>query len=346
MKKRKILIIGGVSYSNTKNPRLGGTTILMDNFIEYCNNHNIPYFFISTNRFYGKSYSPFLNTLFAFWGILNNILRCKVTMVNISSLKGTVLLLPFIAIISRITCRKYVFRMFAGNLHLFLEKNKLYKKIVFWCVSNSKKTFVETKELIGYFEKHNLSVQWFPNVRKPVGFYKNTDFSKRCVFMSHIKEEKGINELIELRKLLPSDYTIDLYGSITDPRYTNFKFDEVGLAYKGQVLAEKVPQILINYDILLLPTNWYAEGYPGIIIEALSVGIPCVSTYQGGIPEIIEDGYNGRLYHYGNIGAFKEAVLSFNNDNYKLYSNHALKSYNDNFNSDLINNKIVNLIIN
>lgn len=52
----------------------------------------------------------------------------------------------------------------------------------------------------------------------------------------------------------------------------------------------------------------------------MSVGIPCVSTYAGGIPEIVEDGYNGRLVIPGDVDAIKQAILSINATNYSQYS--------------------------
>ena len=39
--------------------------------------------------------------------------------------------------------------------------------------------------------------------------------------------------------------------------------------------------------MLLLPTYWEGEGYPGIIIEALSVGLPILTTTWKQIPEMV-----------------------------------------------------------
>ena len=38
-----------------------------------------------------------------------------------------------------------------------------------------------------------------------------------------------------------------------------------------------------------------SEGLPMSIVESLEMGIPVIATPVGGIPEIIEDGYNGFL---------------------------------------------------
>ena len=139
------------------------------------------------------------------------------------------------------------------------------------------------------------------------------------------------------------EYTLDIYGEIKEDKYRNINFNESGITYHGVVSSEQVLKTLVEYDLLLLPS--YREGYPGIIIEAMSVGIPCVSTYAGGIPEIVEDGYNGRLVIPGDVDAIKQAILSINATNYSQYSGNALKKFEEEFESDKTNKRILEIIM-
>lgn len=61
-----------------------------------------------------------------------------------------------------------------------------------------------------------------------------------------------------------------------------------------------VDTILTGFDIFLLTSM--AEGVPTVLLEAMSVGLPVVSTDVGAIPEIIEEGKNGFLYQFGDNG--------------------------------------------
>lgn len=52
---------------------------------------------------------------------------------------------------------------------------------------------------------------------------------------------------------------------------------------------EEIRENLLNSDIFVLPTK--AEGLPRAIIEAMAVGLPCISTPVNGVPELIPQEY-------------------------------------------------------
>jgi len=56
---------------------------------------------------------------------------------------------------------------------------------------------------------------------------------------------------------------------------------------------EDLPCRLAASDVFVLPS--ISEGFPVVILEALACGKPIVATKVGGIPEILQDGYNGLL---------------------------------------------------
>lgn len=53
--------------------------------------------------------------------------------------------------------------------------------------------------------------------------------------------------------------------------------------------AMEVREKLLGADIFILPTK--AEGLPRAVIEAMAVGLPCLSTPVNGIPELLEKEY-------------------------------------------------------
>jgi len=76
---------------------------------------------------------------------------------------------------------------------------------------------------------------------------------------------------------------------------------ELGL--KGYVtlagFRTDIPNILASIDILLVPSRW--EGIPIALLEGMAMGKAVLASSVGGIPDVIEDGYNGLLFNSGDI---------------------------------------------
>lgn len=66
-------------------------------------------------------------------------------------------------------------------------------------------------------------------------------------------------------------------------------------------------EILAISDMFLLPSHW--EGCPAALLEAMAMGLPCIATKAGGIPEIITNGKNGVLIPPAEPSAIAEAIL-------------------------------------
>ena len=81
--------------------------------------------------------------------------------------------------------------------------------------------------------------------------------------------------------------------------------------------------------VLILPTNYPWEGQPVSIIEALSFGLPVISTNYRSIPEQIIDHYNGYLIEYHNPDQIANAVyeLVSEPDKYRQMSSECVNSF-------------------
>jgi len=78
---------------------------------------------------------------------------------------------------------------------------------------------------------------------------------------------------------------------------------------KGWCDNNEVRQMVIDARVLLLPS--YAEGLPVVIMEALALERPVISTYIAGIPELVDAGCGWIIpagSHDALVGAMREAM--------------------------------------
>lgn len=63
--------------------------------------------------------------------------------------------------------------------------------------------------------------------------------------------------------------------------------------FLGAVNPDAVKDLYAEADLFVLPS--FAEGIPVVLMEAMAMGLPCISTFVNGIPELIESGREGTL---------------------------------------------------
>ncbi len=59
----------------------------------------------------------------------------------------------------------------------------------------------------------------------------------------------------------------------------------------------------------VLARNGDRDGIPNVILEALAMELPVVSTRHSAVPEVIDDGVNGLLVEPGDSAALAQALL-------------------------------------
>ncbi|WP_158587438.1 glycosyltransferase family 4 protein [Neobacillus notoginsengisoli] len=71
--------------------------------------------------------------------------------------------------------------------------------------------------------------------------------------------------------------------------------------------VENPSDILHQSHVFILPSD--TEGMPLSIIEAMALGLPCISTNVGGVPELIEDGKTGFLIKPGHAEELADKLM-------------------------------------
>ncbi|MCK5845324.1 MAG: glycosyltransferase family 4 protein [Victivallales bacterium] len=71
--------------------------------------------------------------------------------------------------------------------------------------------------------------------------------------------------------------------------------------------------IFDRIDILTLP-SLYKEGLPNVLLEAMSMGLPVISSRMAGVPEIVFNGETGYMTEPGDVDGLVDAVVKLWSD--------------------------------
>jgi colanic acid/amylovoran biosynthesis glycosyltransferase len=93
----------------------------------------------------------------------------------------------------------------------------------------------------------------------------------------------------------------------------------LGLIKHGPELLDLIKKADIFLHPSRVDTNGGKEGIPGTIVEAMASGLPVISTYHAGIPDIITNQETGLLVNEDDSKAIANLI-------YECYKNKALRS--------------------
>lgn len=336
---KRILVIGAVPHPDDLKS-YGGCTTLMQNFVDFCKQHGYSICHLETLKYHNRLLNMAYFALKYLWGLLT----CRVVMYNVSY-NGAFTLFPLTAPLAYALHRKVVMRRFGGYFIRQIEEMPPQKRLrMVKLLNKADIIYFETQAMLAEAPKlfaRPERIHWFPNCRKPSQQSITTAlFRKRFVFISRIEESKGVDYLVNVADRLPDGYMVHLYGPLIGKYDTADYFNRRKAKYCRALKTEDVLSTLKEYDVLVLPTFWQNEGYPGIIIEAMSLGMPVISSRIGGIPEMVEDGVNGILLEPHDEEGLYQAILSVNETNFKSMSSCAANYFEMNYNSDVVNTRV------
>lgn len=139
----------------------------------------------------------------------------------------------------------------------------------------------------------------------------------RFIFASRLLWGKGIRELLEAFERVQSKYSntsltviggyyLDNPSAVTEEFMT--PFIKCGLInYLGHV--DNVSEILSEYDCMVLPS--YREGMARVLMEASSMGKPCITVNTPGCRDIVEHNVTGFIAQPRNVESLTQAMCQF-----------------------------------
>jgi len=142
----------------------------------------------------------------------------------------------------------------------------------------------------------------------------------RLMSAGRLIEKKGLDFLIEACALLKENrvrFHLDLIGEGKKKpileRLTISRGLENEIVFAGPLTHEELKQYFFGADIFILPCVLAADGdrdgIPNVLLEAMAMGVPVISTKISAIPELIKDGKTGVLAGEKNARSLYEAII-------------------------------------
>jgi glycosyltransferase involved in cell wall biosynthesis len=149
---------------------------------------------------------------------------------------------------------------------------------------------------------------------------REPDGVTRLVGIGRFVEKKGWGYAIEaVARLIASGrivhYTIVGEGALRSD--VEQKIAECGIQDSVTLLGwceqEEITRLLERSHILLAPSvtakDGDQEGIPNVLKEAMAMGLPVISTWHSGIPELVEDGITGYLVPERDVDALTDRLI-------------------------------------
>lgn len=137
------------------------------------------------------------------------------------------------------------------------------------------------------------------------------------LFLSNMMKEKGVWDLLDACTILKEEGKsikcnfVGKWSDITEEEF-NKEISKRGLkenvfAY-GAKYGDEKDKFLQKANVFVFPTYYNNECFPLVLLEAMEQGLPCISTNEGGIPCIIEEGKTGFIVEKQNPHKLAEKI--------------------------------------
>ena len=208
-----------------------------------------------------------------------------------------------------------VVRVFGGDLDLFLERAPALLR------AGARRTWLRAELVL--LQTHALcerfgsraNARWWPTTRDlALGPASPARRARRFLFLSQLRREKGPEQAARAAAHLPSDASLTIHG----PDMPGFDARPLGqlprVELAGPIDSADVRAALLAHDVLVFPSYHEGEGMPGVVIEALQMGLPVIATNWRSLTEIVTDGESGLVVEARDVGSLAAAMTRLASD--------------------------------
>lgn len=177
-------------------------------------------------------------------------------------------------------------------------------------------------EVISNFVNCDFYMPLTPEVRKEKRRRYAAPDEKILIHLSNFRPVKRVHDAVEVfaRVVEKIPAHLLLVGDGPDRSAAEWLAHKKGIQDRVHFLGkqESVNELLPLADLMLMPSE--LESFGLAALEAMACRVPTIATNVGGVPELIEDGVDGRLFPVGDVEAMADAAAELLLDPEKLES--------------------------
>ena len=128
----------------------------------------------------------------------------------------------------------------------------------------------------------------------------------RLLYAGRLSAVKNVGPIIEAAAEWEKDCTLDILGDGEEREMLEEKaHGSERIRFRGAVTPDEVQKVMGEADMLVMNSTF--EGIPMIILEAISTGLPVVTTDVGGIKEVLTYGLDSEVTD-GSVQGIRDAM--------------------------------------
>ena len=170
---------------------------------------------------------------------------------------------------------------------------------------------------------HGVDLRDFHPVSNPRAYFASTD--RLILSVGRLVEKKGFQDLLEalfLVKRRGQHFQCAIYGDGLLRQQLQEWIDDHGMNDEILLCGDRTQQDLITIFqsvtlFILTPIQTEdgdRDGIPNVLLEAMAVGLPVITTAVAGIPELVENNQNGLLYSPHDVEGISSGIIELLND--------------------------------
>ena len=234
--------------------------------------------------------------------------------------------------------RNYIQKMWRSVRQIVQDKN----------IKNNKNVaYISVSQLSENLIRQGVKSTMFYRVPNPVGFpsgdqIKNINKSHTYLYVGRISEEKGVDlfckAIMSVKEIYPNIEAVVVGDGTVLAKlkecYTQIHF--VGWKQTDDVLS-----YMLNARTLVIPSRWHEIG-PLTLLEAMSIGLPCIVSDCTSVSEFIKDNTNGFTFKNNDLDDLINKITTCEEIDMESLSKQAKVCFEKNaYNIDMHINKLI-----